>query len=813
MSQSRFARAATRRAPPARTPSVCTNPAIQRYAFGNLVETVDNACVTNRFEYDALDRQVAVVDGRGNRTAVAYDAKGNLISVTDAIGATTAYGYDVMGQTVAVTNALGNVTVYDYDLRGNKTYEGGATYPVRYAYDAFGNRTTMTTYRDEVSGIGDTTAWIYDDASGLLLAKTYADGKGTTYTYTDAGRLASRTDARGNVTTYAWDAWGRLAAIAYSDGTPSIAYAYDALGRQVSATDAAGTTTFAYDAVGQLVSETTAGLYAKTLTRHTDAFGRDVGYSLDGTRQASVSHDPATGRIAGMDGFAWHYLPGANLKSALDYPNGAKVTWAYEPTRDLVTAVTNDVHSVYLYTYDLLGRRVSKNDEHYGYNARNELIAADALAYVYDDIGNRIVAEGKTYTANNLNQYTKIDDFVPEYDADGNQTLIQTSTGVWQVTYNAENRPVRWQSGDTVITMAFDRMGRRVEMRTVTPTSDLLKRFVYKDFLCIQQLRGPDNTPYQTYVWDPTEPIATRPLLLRDANNSSFYYFHDANKNVAGLTDATATQSLHYAYSPYGTPTLLPTSTLPLDNSFQFSSEFHDAPLALTYYNYRHYDSNSGHFSTRDPFGQEVSPFFTNSYTFLFNNPIERFDLLGLAFEIRYVTPNGDSQTISLPEGGNASDIKRILDQIEDERGNICTIWCGGHSDGNNVIVNGEWDWFGPWMQVNENTLFFGAKETGDGVHIFGPDDNGTFVDEDLTQRLRELGADDTCFSSMDAIPGLVTIVSLGRYLTFSKTPRSLEGMVSPMEFLGGMNRLLENGNIMENITLDGNSLHIVHYV
>ncbi len=75
-------------------------------------------------------------------------------------------------------------------------------------------------------------------------------------------------------------------------------------------------------------------------------------------------------------------------------------------------------------------------------------------------------AEGKTYTANSLNQYTAIDDFTPQYDADGNQTLIKTETGVWSVVYNAENRPVRWQSGDTVITMAFDRMGRRVEMRT-----------------------------------------------------------------------------------------------------------------------------------------------------------------------------------------------------------------------------------------------------------------------------------------------------------------------------------------------------------
>ena len=125
----------------------------------------------------------------------------------------------------------------------------------------------------------------------------------------------------------------------------------------------------------------------------------------------------------------------------------------------------------------LVRRCVFINDGQYSYSVRDELTSGQNQTYAYDDIGvhaptsvsevgNRTTAEGKTYTANNLNQYTAIDDFVPEYDADGNQTLVKTSTGIWSVVYNAENRPIRWQSGDTVITMAFDRMGRRVEMRT-----------------------------------------------------------------------------------------------------------------------------------------------------------------------------------------------------------------------------------------------------------------------------------------------------------------------------------------------------------
>ena len=600
----------------------CSNSQMETYAFGQLVEMVDTACVTNRFEYDALDRRVAVIDGRNNRTVYAYDAKGNLVSTTDAVGAVTAYGYDSMGQTIAVTNALGNVITYEYDLRGNKIYEGGATYPVRYAYDDFGNRVSMTTYRNEASGVGDTTTWTYDEASGLLLAKTYADGKGLTYTYTNDGRLATRTNARGIVTTYDYDAWGQLLSVDYANTTPDIAYTYDAMGRRTSATDAVGTTTFTYDAFGQLTAEQVSGLYSKTLTRHWDAFGRNIGYGVDGDRKQSITYSPSTGRIAESDGFRWEYLPGTNLKSSLTYRTNDVVTWSYEPHRDLLTAVTNATYSTYVYTNDLLGRRTSKNNEQYSYNVRDELIAADNVFYNYDDIGNRITAEGKTYTANNLNQYTAIDDFTPQYDADGNQTLIKTSTGIWSVVYNAENRPIRWQSGNTVITMAFDRMGRRVEMCTLKDGSDRLQRFVYDNYLCIQQLRGVENALFHSYVWDPTEPIATRPLIFIPSEGETTYYFHDGNKNVSDLIP-NPEPPIHYAYTPFGTPT----TSAPSENPYTFSSEAYDSPLGLIYYNYRHYNFDFGRWCTREPL-EEMERFCVYGFC---NNQIIDFDYLGLA--------------------------------------------------------------------------------------------------------------------------------------------------------------------------------------
>ena len=214
------------------------------WALDGLPEmTVDTANAIRSMTYDVYGRLVAETDGRGNTVTRAYDALGRLASVEDEAGAVTAYGYDEAGRVCAVTNALGNVTVYAYDVRGRLTSAGGAVYPVRYEYDVYGNRTKMTTFRDE-EGEGDVTAWAHDAATGAVVSKTYADGRGTVYTLTDLGQAATRTDSRGVVTTYAYNLYGDLVSQTYSDGTPAVTYAYDALGRQAQATDAAGTKTF-----------------------------------------------------------------------------------------------------------------------------------------------------------------------------------------------------------------------------------------------------------------------------------------------------------------------------------------------------------------------------------------------------------------------------------------------------------------------------------------------------------------------------------------------------------------------------------------
>ena len=114
----------------------------------------------------------------------------------------------------------------------------------------------MTTYRNEALANGDTTRWLYDEPSGCMTNKLYADGKGPCYDYTPDGKLARRTWARGIATDYTYDNAGQLVSTSYSDDTPTITMSYDRVGNLINATTAGVVThLYAYDLQGHCTNE------------------------------------------------------------------------------------------------------------------------------------------------------------------------------------------------------------------------------------------------------------------------------------------------------------------------------------------------------------------------------------------------------------------------------------------------------------------------------------------------------------------------------------------------------------------------------
>ncbi|KAA3341343.1 RHS repeat-associated core domain-containing protein, partial [Akkermansia muciniphila] len=466
------------------------------------------------------------------------------------------------------------------------------------------------------------------------------------------------------------------------DATPGQSFVYDHLGQLTQITDAAGMRTFACNLYGEPETDSLAanGIAWQVSERY-DGLGRQAGYELsaDGRRvqQTHLSYD-GKGRLStltaeGMETpFSWTYSEQGGLVEQLAYPNGMTRVNTYEDSRDLLSVIdyrrpgSANPPARHEYDYDALGRPTRRRDTWntaapkttrlFTYNSRGELIGdqlrpGGRFGYQYDNIGNRKEAFefGNTtdYETDELNRYAGIvrnggEAFTPQYDADGNQTLVKTSTGIWTVTYNAENRPVKFESedGGTTVECAYDSMGRRFEKKvTVGGTTNFHARYLYRDYLQVAECDLTGETPalVRSYLWDPSEPEATRVLSMTrwEANGTQekehLYCMHDAMKNVTSLFGEARGRRALYEYRPYG-GLITSEGNMAEENKFRFSCEYMDDELGLIYYNYRHLNPRDGRWISRDPIMEQGG---WNLFAFVNNNGIINFDYLGKGYLAR----------------------------------------------------------------------------------------------------------------------------------------------------------------------------------
>ena len=177
--------------------------------------------------------------------------------------------------------------------------------------------------------------------------------------------------------------------------------------------------------------------------------------------------------------------------------------------------------------------------------------------------------------------------------------------------------------------MTFDHQGRRREYLEVAANgmTNSSKHFTYDNYLqiasCNLQLATYNS---QLFVWDPTEPVATRPLAFYQPNASPQLYAHDGNKNVSELVSVNnGTITAHYEYSSFG-EVILSSGDFALSNPFRFSSEYADDALGLVYYNWRHYNPCDGRWMGRDSIGEHGG---VHLYAFCENGPLSHADSLG----------------------------------------------------------------------------------------------------------------------------------------------------------------------------------------
>jgi RHS repeat-associated protein len=247
--------------------------------------------------------------------------------------------------------------------------------------------------------------------------------------------------------------------------------------------------------------------------------------------------------------------------------------------------------------------------------------------YNFDQIGNRVgaavpaalssPAATLTDSSNPLNQYASITSTgstasTPTYDLDGNMT----SDGDGKtLTWNGENRLIKFEEGDITGENTYDGQGRRVRK----PVKDL--GTVTHDI---------------RYTYD---------------GWNLLYEMDDANGNIIEYIDlADGSIDAHLEYDAFGR-TIASTGTAPAP--FGFSTKYLDEESGWYYYGFRYYDPETGRWPNRDPIGERGG---YNLYNFILNSPLILIDKLGLKGIDG--SPISEGETVNLPAFENIMDFK-----------------------------------------------------------------------------------------------------------------------------------------------------------
>ena len=228
----------------------------------------------------------------------------------------------------------------------------------------------------------------------------------------------------------------------------------------------------------------------------------------------------------------------------------------------------------------------------------------------------------------------------------------------------------------TTVTGDYDYMGRRIFKKVETTVADpetgesttsviLNHRYLYRGYLQIAALDLTRTTLNALWyiLWDPTEPVATRPLAIQTAG-SWFVYGWDLTKNVMELYKSNGTIANSYSYAPFGEVTQRGNITNPL----QWSSEAYDAELSMVYYNFRFYNPFDGRWLRRDPHIELNS----NLYAYVYNTPTMLLDIRGewafalpiISIPVSLIVAGAIVATVVITEVVRPGTIKEIVDEV-----------------------------------------------------------------------------------------------------------------------------------------------------
>jgi RHS repeat-associated protein len=556
---------------------------LERDTQGNLVRATSPNGRSLQFFYDTNNRIIQAVDNIGRQAAYEYDSVGHMVKATLADGSFEAYTYDGSGNMMTVQDARGNVmvtNVYDENNRVRKqTYADGQTSLFSYSLDTNGRATQV----DVTNERGVITRYVFDstgsptsitrarglpeqqtltferDANGLLLSRTDALGRRTSYAYDSNGNLISKTllagtaEAVTETMTYTGD-YNYLASATDALGHQSL-FSYDSSGNLTQATDGNGNVTkFVFNNAGLLTQVTDA--LGKVYTRNYD--GGDVTDIVDPLNRAMHLDSDSVGR-------------GISITNAI----GNQTLVSYDQL-DRVTQVTDPLGNSTSTRFDANGNPIEVRDakgnvHRYGYDPRDRLTTyTDPLQqterYDYDAAGNLVnitdrkgqVTKFAYDNLDRLRQITYADGSTIGYSYDqGNRVtqIVDSVNGSYSYAYDSFDRIASETTPKATISYSYYANGLR---KTMTVSGQPTLRYSYDSggrLRRIDQDAGAtNNNTVQSIAF--SYDVLNRRTQTQLPNGMTQNYSYDDAGQLTGIVyrgaDGSVIGDLSYTYDATG---------------------------------------------------------------------------------------------------------------------------------------------------------------------------------------------------------------------------------------------------------------------
>lgn len=525
-------------------------------------------------------------------------------------------------------------------------------------YDLEGN-CVQVIQEDSEGNIIHEISWEYD-STNLIISCLENKKKRTSYTYTESGLLKELIKPDGTIVTHEYDCLGREIELYSSDYTIAYAFIYDLNGQLITSTDLINnqTTTRKVDGKGRVLEEKLSN--GLKVFKTYDHLGRRRRLTLpDGS---SIDHV--------YDAF---YLRGVNRYSKEKELLYTHSYTEYDLSENLIeeqyleyicsdTNINNPI--IQTHSYDEAGRkylirsaylsqlveefdscsqvkelitdtRLEKEQKTFEYDNLNALIAEKGFEnyqYKYDEKNNRISKNDDEYIVDNFNQLSKTSYEHYEYDSNGNPVSIEKNEEKICLSYDALDRLVEVLSpGKYKITYSYDSFHRRVASTTYSiDEEEYIEKesffYLYDDTYEIGKTTSSHRIK-ELRVLGITPRMELGAAIAIEIDQKLYIPFHDLFSNVLLLLDPYEDKIVEtYEITAFG-EIICYSETQKSINPWKYCSKRSDELTGYIFFGRRYYDPNTGRFLTTDPSGYTDS---YNLYTFVFNNPLSKFDPTGL---------------------------------------------------------------------------------------------------------------------------------------------------------------------------------------